>query len=224
MKYPRMHHLPWSPEPTRDDKILKDVKSFLGIKLIITEKMDGSNVCMEHEGCFSRSHAGPPDHPSFNAFKALHATVKDKIGENTQVFGEWCFAQHSIFYDRLPQYFLLFGIRVGEIWLNWEGTKGYAIKLGVPTVPLLASVEVHTSDDLKRIVEGFANGPSVYGEEREGVVVRASEGFKDEEFATKVAKWVRKNHVKTDEHWKHQKIVKNKLVDRFLHFRKTKED
>jgi len=35
--------------------------------------------------------------------------------------------------------------------------------------------------------------------------------FKDEQFSTSVAKWVRKDHVQSDEHWKNQQIVRNAL-------------
>lgn len=36
----------------------------------------------------------------------------------------------------------------------------------------------------------------------EGYVVRTVEGFAFDEFASHIAKWVRKGHVQTDEHWK----------------------
>jgi hypothetical protein len=212
MKYPRTFHLPWSPGGTSDDKILSSVDSFLRKHLIISEKIDGSNVCMQRNICFARSHASQPDHPSFDAFKALHASIKNYIPEDMQIFGEWVYALHSIAYDKLPQYFLMFGIRVNSNeWLSWNGTKSWADKLGLVTVPELASTVVNTASDLQKMVESFASGPSVYGPEREGVVIRIKDGFDDKNFSSNVAKWVRVNHVQTTEHWKHKEIIKNKL-------------
>jgi hypothetical protein len=42
-------------------------------------------------------------------------------------------------------------------------------------------------------------------------VVRLSDEFLDHRFHMSVAKWVRMNHVQTDQHWSHQEIVRNGL-------------
>ncbi len=101
-KYERTFHIPWSPGGTSDDKRMLNVSGLLNTSIVITEKIDGSNVCMETENCFARTHSGPPDHSSFDAFKQLHGMCKRKIPPNLQIFGEWCYALHSIPYDRLP--------------------------------------------------------------------------------------------------------------------------
>jgi hypothetical protein len=41
----------------------------------------------------------------------------------------------------------------------------------------------------------------VYGDTREGVVIRNAGEFPVDEFSNNVCKWVRPNHVQTDEHW-----------------------
>ncbi len=46
----------------------------------------------------------------------------------------------------------------------------------------------------------------------EGVVMRLASSFSYDFFGNSMAKFVRKNHVQTDKHWKHQKIVPNKLM------------
>ena len=43
---------------------------------------------------------------------------------------------------------------------------------------------------------------SKYGDTIEGVVVRNIESFPLDDFSKNVVKYVRKNHVQTDEHWK----------------------
>jgi hypothetical protein len=50
------------------------------------------------------------------------------------------------------------------------------------------------------ILEGM-QVPSALGGLREGFVVRPLEGFMEDDFSQKVLKFVRSNHVQTDEHW-----------------------
>jgi hypothetical protein len=211
-KYPRTPHLPWSPGGTNDDRRLADVRHFIGKPLVITEKMDGSNVSMEREGCFARSHASAPNHPSFDAFKAAHAAVKHLIPEGSQVFGEWLYALHSIGYSALPSFFQVFGVRTNGLWSSWAEVELWAAELGTVTAPLLVGPRVfENQNDLQDAVAQLVRKPSACGGEREGVVVRVAGEFADHDFGTSVAKYVRANHVQTDDHWSHQEITRNRL-------------
>jgi hypothetical protein len=215
LKYNRTWHLPWSPGGTSDDRRLKNVEHFVGEEVVFTEKADGSNVCVERDACFARSHAGAPSHPSFDAFKAFHATVRGRIGEGMQVFGEWCFAKHSIYYTALPHYFLLFGVRDLRtmIWADWDEIMLWAEELEVPTAPLLWRGRIDSEGQLKVLTNSFANvAEGSLGGEREGVVVRLARVYHDQDFPMSIAKWVRENHVQTDDHWKTQEIVRNLLA------------
>jgi len=227
-KYNRTPHLTWSPGGTNDDKRIVTLDGLLNREIIVTEKVDGSNVCLEHDAVYARSHAKAPKHPSFDALKALHAQVRSGIPEGIQIFGEWCYAKHSIEYTSLPSYLLLFGVRVRDLegalegitlrWESWELVEDWAEQLEVATVPLLGRFSVTTESQLKEVTDRFTTAPSALGGVREGVVVRVAESFEDSEFSTSVAKWVRKDHVTTSDHWSHQEIVKNKLYDRWSKF------
>lgn len=217
-KYPRTFHVPWSKGATNDDKIATDLSCVINTDIIITEKIDGSNTSLEAIGCFARTHSGPPTHLSFDGLKALHSTIKYKIPDNCQLFGEWAFAKHSIEYDKLPGYFLLFAVReVGPsdkfdpIWASWEEVEMWSKEIEVSTVPVLFKGQVKTQNELQELTESFMNQPSCYGEIREGIVIRAQCGFTNHSFKNHVFKMVRENHVQTSEHWKNQEIVKNKL-------------
>jgi hypothetical protein len=214
-KYNRTFHVPWSPGASNDDKIATNVNSMLQTEIIITEKMDGSNTSLETAGCFARTHSGPPNHISFDGLKALHAKVKWQIPEGIQLFGEWCYAKHSIEYNELPGYFLLFNVRdltkIEPIWYSWEEVEMWAAEINVPTVPVLYRGTVNSQKELQELVESFMIMSSSHGGIREGVVIRLSRNFFDSEFPTSVMKCVRANHVQTSEHWKDQEIVKNKL-------------
>jgi hypothetical protein len=208
-------HLPWSPGGTNDDKRAASVVSLLNVPLVITEKMDGSNTSLEAGGCFARTHANVPTHASFDGLKALHATIKYKIPDNIQLFGEWCYALHSIAYNELPGYFLLFNVRdlnyQKQIWTNWTEVELWAEDVGIPTVPVLFRGIISSEKELQELTEDLAAQPSACGGKREGVVVRIENSFTDLDFHNCVMKSVRKGHVQTSEHWAHQEIIKNKL-------------
>ena len=221
-KYPRTPHLPYSPGCTNDDKIATITRvTGTTSETIITEKMDGSNVCLEHNACFARTHSGPPNHPSFAQFKQLHAGLKFQIPEGIQVFGEWLYARHSIAYSSLPNYLMIFGVRSfrtthpnGEPypeWASWDEVVQWSEKLSIPTVPILDR-GLFGHKQLENRINELMKEPSVCGGEREGVVVRTADGFHDQFFENMVVKFVRANHVTTSEHWKSQEIVKNGLA------------
>lgn len=212
-KYNRTPHLPWSKGTTNDDKIMTNVNSLLNLELVITEKMDGSNASLERNGCFARTHSGPPTHPSFDLMKALHSSIRYKIPESLQLFGENVYAKHSIEYSELPGYFLLFNVRNLKTleWSSWNEVEMWAREIEVPTVPVLYSGRVTTEKELQTLTKSFMDKPSCCGGIREGVVVRVREGFMDDLFPLFCAKNVRECHVQTSEHWKDQEIVKNKL-------------
>jgi len=225
-KYPRMPHLPWSPGGTNDDKRLKTVEHFLNKELVITEKMDGSNLCMTRKKIFARSHSGPPTHKSFDLAKSVHASMKGKIDPGISVFGEWCYAVHSIEYDNLPNYFLVFGTRwdkdvplefdmlqpEGPFFWDFRLTRLRAHQLGLPTVPVLWTGKVNTEKELESLTMGLMQAPSVFGNEREGIVVRLERSFSEKDFRKSIAKCVRVDHPKDpNEHWMFKSIRKQGL-------------
>lgn len=218
-KYPRTPHFSFSPGATKDDKIQRDLSSLLGQNIVALEKMDGSNSCLEKQGVFARTHAHSPTHPSFDHLKAFHQSVKWKMNDHVQYFGENLYATHSIAYSELPGYFLLFGVRdLSDLeddgsWLQWDLVEDYAAGIGVPTVPVLWTGKApKTEKDLQKLVEEMASGPSKCGGEKEGVVVRVAREFGDEEFGKCVLKFVRANHVSTGDHWALEEMKRNKLL------------
>lgn len=215
-KYPRTFHLPWSPGASKDDRIASNLDHLIGRPIVISEKCDGSNTSLEANGCFARTHSGAPTHASFDGLKALHASVKYIIEPNVQLFGEWCYALHSIAYTELPSYFMLFGVRYlnsegNHRWGSWNDVNMWAGDIGVSTVPELYTGTISSEKELEQLINSFMNQPSACGGIREGVVVRVATGFEDNDFSKCIFKYVRANHVQTSEHWKDQEIIKNKL-------------
>lgn len=213
-KYPRSSHFPFSPGMSNDDRMMPDINTLLNRELIASEKLDGSNCCLERDGVFARSHSGPPTHPSFNMLKAMHADLRDQLEPNLQFFGEYCYAVHSITYGALPAYFFLFGIRdkLTQMWWDFDSVVAAAEVLDLQMPPVIWRGSFVTRASLERAVMNSATMPSTFGGPREGLVVRWTDGFLDEEFNGSLAKWVRQGHVQTDAHWTSQEIVRQRLT------------
>lgn len=201
-KYPRTYHLPWSPGATSDDKISNSTNNLIGIDIVITEKLDGSNTSMINTGVFGRSHAVFTKNEWDREVRQLHdLKVRGQLEDNVFLFGENMEGIHSIEYSNLKSYFYLFGVRDNNIWIPWDSVEEYSYLLEIPTVPVLFKGKVNDEKELKSIVDNLVNRKSELGGEREGIVVRNAGLFHNDDFAENVMKWVRKGHVTTDQHW-----------------------
>lgn len=207
-KYPRTYHLPWSPGTTSDDRKLSGdwFENYKGKEIVITEKLDGENNMINHYDVFARSHGAPTRSPwtrNMWELNGIWSNCYNKIATNEEVYGENLFGEHSIHYTKLPSYYHIFGIRNDDkyIWYSWDDVCTYADILNLPTVPLLWRGVIESEEQLKSLVNKFVNEPSVYGPTREGVVIRLASEFPIDEFSKCVCKWVRPNHVQTNEHW-----------------------
>ena len=208
VKYPRTYHLPWSPGKTSDDRTMDNPTGmFGGADVVVTEKMDGECTTLYSDYLHARSIDYAP-HRSRDFVKALHGRIAADIPEGWRVCGENLYGAHSIAYDRLPAYFLVF-----SIWndknecLPWDETVLWAKLLGLHVVPVL--YRGPWNEAAVRAFDGVAT--SQLGGDREGYVVRLAGGFHYRAFRQSVAKYVRKDHVQTDEHWKAREVVPNRL-------------
>jgi len=202
VKYPRTWHLPWS-HWTADDRVLTDFSQFLDQDVVVTTKMDGECTTMYSDYVHARSIDGR-NHVSRNWVKNLQSKVGQDIPEGFRICGENLFATHSIKYNDLPSYFLVFSIWNDQnICLCWDDTIEWCGLLGLLTVPVL----YRGKWDLGLIQNLYPDKLS----DHEGYVVRLSSEFGFAAFRSSVAKFVRANHVQTTQHWLQQPMVKNLL-------------
>ncbi len=198
-KYPRTYHFPFSLGTTSDDRIKHDWQAILAHELVITEKLDGENTCIKSDGVYARSHAAPTRNPWAKNMWTTWEQVKNSLGD-FDVFGENLYGLHSIEYTRLDSYFYIFAIREGDKWLSWDEVVFYAHLLDLPTVPVLER-GFFTEGGIKTSINAALSHGSQLGGACEGVVCRKAEAFDNECFSNSLLKYVRYNHVKTDEHW-----------------------
>lgn len=210
-KYGRTYHYPFSPGTTSDDRIHHDYWNQVSHlnQIVHTEKLDGENTCLNQYGVFARSHAAPTRHPWANHLKERWEFIKHDL-QDLEIFGENLYAIHSIQYTKLEQHFYVFGIRELDQWLSWEEVQFYAGLLDFPTVPELAIVKPTEQNVFEQAVLQLVQKESQLGSmdvhthetcSMEGVVSRNMETYRVDDFRDNVFKYVRKDHVKTDEHW-----------------------
>lgn len=201
-KYPRTWHLPFSLGITRDDKIHTDISFFEKREIVISEKMDGESCTMMNDSIFARS-VDSADHPSRHWVKGLWGSFRHDIPDGWKICGENLYATHSLHYTNLSSYFMVFSIwDENDICLSWDDTVTLCDYLRLDTVPVLWR-GVFNEEHIKSF--------KVDTEKQEGFVVRVAEAFPFEDFDKCVAKWVRKGHVTSDEHWMYKKIIPNEL-------------
>lgn len=213
MKYPRTYHLPFSPGATSDDKKLQDgwFENYKGKEVVITEKLDGENTCMTRQNVYARSHGAPTRSPwSRNLWDndGLFWKVKDFISPEEAVYGENLYGEHSIHYDNLKDYFHVFAVAYfpedsnkQAVWYSWNDVELLSYYIGVPTVPVLWKGVFNDEVEVEAKVNELMLEPSTYGQTKEGIVMRVTNEFPILDFSKNVCKWVRPNHVQTDEHW-----------------------
>lgn len=203
VKYPRTHHVPWSPTPSKDDRVWSDTTALQGKEVVVTEKMDGENTTMYFDYIHARSVDGR-SHPSRDWVSNFWAThVAYQIAPDWRICGENLYAEHSISYT-LPTYFMGFSIWVNDVCTGWDDTVLYFELLGITPVPVL----YRGSFDEDRI-----QALKVNYDTSEGYVVRPVTPFSLKDFSTHVGKFVRPNHVQTTKHWMHgQPITPNTLT------------
>ena len=95
----------------------------------------------------------------------------------------------------------MFGVRDNNIWVTWDQVEEYAYLLDLNIVPVLFRGVINTEKELMSLINIFMKEDSLVGGEKEGVVVRTTGVFHNDDFDKNVAKFVRKDHVQTDEHW-----------------------
>ena len=212
VKYPKIWHLPWSDGvDQKSDHVFTPEEvdsSFAGAEVVVTEKCDGECTTMYRDGVHARS-LDSRHHPSRDWVKRLHATIAHEIPEGWRICGENMYATHSIHYQGLPGYFLVFGIyNEANECFSWAETVDQARAWKLPVVPLLWKGKYTES-----AVRACFTGQSVFmGSMQEGYVLRVAGRFPWARHRISMGKYVRAGHVQTDAGWMHRAVYPNELI------------
>lgn len=169
-KYPRTSHLSGSELQRGDDPDTVPFSTLAGRPIVVEEKIDGANsaVSFSADGELllqSRGHYldGGGRERHFALFKTWASTLRDDLhdilGSRYVLYGEWMYAKHTVFYDRLPHYFFEFDVldREEDVFLSTRARRALLEGLEVCSVPVLYEGPARDGEHLASLV-----GPSLY--------------------------------------------------------------
>ena len=127
-KFPSTPHLITMPGvDIRGDKVLTpaECEEFLEHELTIEEKVDGANLGISFDsdaGIRAQNRGGYLHLPESGQWRKLDEWLRARVdrlfeflSDRYILFGEWCYARHSIHYERLPDWFLGFDVYDREL-------------------------------------------------------------------------------------------------------------
>ena len=220
-RFPHTPHIAWlaSGSP-RDDKVLslEDAEILLAGEVVIEEKIDGANLgfSIGSDGLLWVQNRGQYLLPPFTGQFAqlgkwleLHQDrLLEALTESLIVFGEWCAARHSLNYDQLPDWWLMFDVyeRGTERFWSTVRRNELAALLGVSVVPCVYQGRV-TMTQLKKHILGEAS--RFRQGDAEGVIVRSEDAV----WLQKRAKLVRPNFTQAiTKHWRNRVVEWNRIT------------
>jgi len=218
-KFPHTPHLLWlARTPCRGDKVFspQEARAFLEGEVTVEEKVDGTNIGfsltgsgvlrVQSRGTYLARGAHPQFQPLWSWIETRRSALTEAIGPGLMLFGEWCFARHSVRYDWLPDWFLGFDVYEHAANRFWSSDRRdrWLNKLGLATVPRLARARL-AMDQLITLMgkSRIGDGPM------EGIYVRRDQG----DWLQKRAKIVLAEFIEgIDSHWANASLEKNALA------------
>jgi len=217
-KFPSTPHLALLGEvAVRDDKVISEFErgEFLRHELVVEEKVDGANlgISFDESGNIRAQNRGAYlQFPYLGQWKKLSSWLAPKtdalfeqLTDRYILFGEWCYAQHSVIYDRLPDWFLGFDIfdKKDQMFFSCRRRDEMFRRLGIVSVPFLGRGH-YSLNKLK----GFLAKSRLREGSAEGAYLRFDKG----NWLAQRAKLVRPEFIQTiGEHWSRKRIHPHRL-------------
>jgi hypothetical protein len=219
-KFPSTPHLAWlGREAVRDDKVMSaaEAELFLTVPVGVEEKVDGTNlglsfppsgqICFQNRGHWLQGPSGG-QWERLRGWAAAHEqALRAVLPAQHILFGEWCYAKHSIPYDHLPDWFLAFDVYDCHAGRFWSSARRNALAktADIATVPEITR-GVFRMPDLQAMLEGRS---AVGDVPREGLYLR----HEDADWLLARAKLVRAAFTQSiTEHWSRHGCVKNRIL------------
>jgi ATP-dependent RNA circularization protein (DNA/RNA ligase family) len=193
-------------------------RALLSGEVTVEEKVDGANlglscgdsgelVAQNRGDYLSPGAAASQFRPLWAWMASRRQRLLEALGANLILFGEWCYARHSIAYSRLPDWFLVFDVydrAAGRFW-SVVRRDALAAKVELVCVPRIAGGRFQLKG-LETLIGDSRIGDTVM----EGIVVRRD----DADWQLNRAKLVRPAFVQAiTEHWSRRQLEPNQLAD-----------
>lgn len=219
-RFPHTPHIAWMGAiPPREDKVLLqcEVDELLSRDVVVEEKIDGANLGLSLSSAGElqvQNRGGYLVSPYKGQFSRLgewlawkEADLRDGLGQSLIAFGEWCAARHTLYYDKLPDWWLLFDVydrREGRFWSTRRRDQ-WAAELRLKTVPELQRGRT----TMAQLHSRLAHDRSRFGAEHiEGLVVRTQ----NDDWVVGRGKLVREDFTQAiTDHWRSRRIEWNRI-------------
>ena len=166
-KYPRTQHIEGSRlQPGDEDLDAVPFKNLASRFVVVEEKLDGANagISFDSSGKLylqSRGHflTGGEREKHFDLFKQwAHAhseVLHRRLGNRYVLYGEWLYAKHTIYYDRLPHFFLEFDMLDQESgdFLSTDHRHELLADLPIVSAPVLWRGIARSRDEMTALVK-----------------------------------------------------------------------
>lgn len=218
-KFPRTPHFFTLPGTSvRGDRLLEPTEAarLMRLPAAVEEKVDGANLgfSVGPDGrvrAQSRGHYLKPGTPGqwrplWRWLARREEPLREGLGADLLVFGEWCYARHTVAYDALPDWFIAFDVydRRARQFFSRGQRDALLESFGLATVPLLAEGVF----DRKALVKLLGRS-RLSSSPAEGLYLRWDEGDR----LVARAKVVRPGWVPAgDEHWSKHPLETNRLA------------
>lgn len=223
-KFPTTPHLAiLGDADVRTDKVLSatECTEFLCHEIVVEEKVDGANlgisfdkdgdIHLQNRGSFVSSSAGGQWKKLEEWLSPRTKSLFSLITDRYILFGEWCYAQHSVFYEQLPDWFLGFDLfdKSKDRFLACDVRDDLFVRMGINGVPLIAKGQF----SLEGLVELLSK--SRFGNESaEGLYLR----FDEDGWLGQRAKLVDSRFIQAIElHWSRAPLRLNHLRTEVWH-------
>jgi ATP-dependent RNA circularization protein (DNA/RNA ligase family) len=219
-RFPHTPHLAWlGTGAPRDDKVLSatEARALLTDEVLVEEKLDGANLgfSLAPDGSLLAQNRGQyltaPYSGQFArlpVWLSLHGdALLGVLTPGLMLFGEWCAARHSLDYDALPDWFLLFDVYGRDVGRFWSSARRNALAQSAELMTVPQVSRGRTSlPDLKQLV---ISTPSHYrAGPLEGIVIRRESSA----WCESRAKLVRPDFTQAIEtHWRKRAIQWNRV-------------
>lgn len=220
------HKFPSTPHLTtidnvvvRGDKVMShnEYHEFLHHELSVEEKVDGANlgVSFDANGNVLLQNRGAYLHlPNCGQWKKIEEWIALKtesmfehITERYILFGEWCYARHSVFYNRLPDWFLGFDVYDKQIgkFMSLSSRDKLFKKIKITPVPFIARGQFELSD-----IKALLSQSMLGDQQAEGLYLRHDQN----DWLMQRAKLVHPAFVQSlKKHWSRSAIIPNRLLN-----------
>ncbi|MEZ6101663.1 MAG: RNA ligase family protein [Pirellulaceae bacterium] len=217
-KFPSTPHLRMlNGAKFREDKVLTaaEQREFLLHEIFIEEKLDGANlgISFDRYGNVHAQNRGSYVHQQYTGqWRMLYDWLSSRknilfefLGSRYILFGEWCYATHTIFYDRLPDWFLGFDLFDTETrrFVSVLTRQTMFELMEIQSVPIIASGHF-TLGQVVVMLKESEFGP----EPAEGLYLKCDE----KEWLSQRAKLARAGFMQSiEQHWSRKPLFLNQL-------------